>query len=140
MDAKDRLSSAAYDSIESMMLAYAQEAVRVAWSAHRQRLDLSPSSIGLLEKILDGQAAVDLEFQTRLWGGYFGEVLRANFGGDWEMTEYPGSALAVPTLVVRGSRLYPLMKVYRRLTLGESENLPSFYRMIAERLAEAPAN
>ncbi len=58
------------------MSAYAQEAVRVAWSDHRRRLDLSESSVDVLEQILAGQSTEDLEFQTRLWGSYFGEVIR----------------------------------------------------------------
>jgi hypothetical protein len=140
MTAKDRLSETEYDSIGSMMHAYANEAVRVAWSDHRQRLDMSELSIELLEAILRSQAAVDLEFQTRLWGSYFGEVLRMQFGGEWEMTEYPGSAFAVPTLLIGGSRLYPLMKVYRRLTMGEAENLQAFYGMVSTRLGKKPAN
>jgi hypothetical protein len=122
-----------------MMSAYADEAVRLAWSEHRRRLDLSESSVDLLEKILDGQSAEDLEFQTRLWGSYFGEVIRRRFAGEWELSQYPGGGVAaVPTLLVRGSRLYPLVKVYRRLTLGEAENLPAFYKMVAARLGELP--
>jgi hypothetical protein len=122
-----------------MMSAYAEEAVRLAWSDHRQRLDLSESSVDLLEKILDGQSAEDLEFQTRLWGSYFGEVIRRRFDGEWELSQYPGGGVAaVPTVLVRGSRLYPLVKVYRRLTLGEAENLPAFYKMVAARLGELP--
>ncbi len=68
-----------------MMSAYAEEAVRVAWNDHRRRLDLSESSVDLLEQILDGQSAEDLEFQTRLWGSYFGEVIRRRFAGEWEL-------------------------------------------------------
>ena len=89
----------------------------------------------VLDQILDGQAAEDLEFQTRLWGSYFGEVIRRRFGGEWELTQHPGGgASAVPTLVVRGARLYPLMKVYRRLTLGKGEDLAAFYNMVSARL------
>lgn len=130
----------AHDSIGGMMIAYAQEAVRIAWSDHRQRLDLSESSIDVLEAILEGQADSDLEFQTKLWGGYFGEVLRAQFGGEWEMTEYPGANFSVPTVRIAGSSLYPLIKVHRRLTMGASESLPAFYRMIAARLKKPAAN
>ncbi len=73
-----------------------------------------------------------------LWGSYFGEVIRKRFAGEWELSQYPGGGVsAVPTLVVRGSRLYPLMKVYRRLTLGNGENLPAFYKMISGRLDDA---
>jgi hypothetical protein len=120
-----------------MMSAYAEEAVRIAWDDHRQRLDLSEASIDRLEQILEGQSAEDLDFQTRLWGSYFGEVIRRRYTGEWELSQYPGGGVAVvPTLLIRGSRLYPLLKVYRRLTLGEAENLSAFYKMVAARLGE----
>jgi hypothetical protein len=139
MTAKARLAETSFASLADMMSAYAEEAVRLAWHEHRQRLDLSESSVDLLEKILDGQSAEDLEFQTRLWGSYFGEVIRRRFAGEWELSQYPGGGVAaVPALLVRGSRLYPLVKVYRRLTLGEAENLPAFYKMVAARLSEPP--
>jgi hypothetical protein len=139
MTAKAKLAESNFASLADMMSAYAEEAVRLAWNDHSQWLDLGESSIDLLEKILDGQAAEDLEFQTRLWGSYFGEVIRRRFAGEWEFSQYPGGGVAaVPTLLVRGSRLYPLVKVYRRLTLGEAENLPAFYKMVAARLGEPP--
>ncbi len=139
MTVKAKLAESNFASLADMMSAYAEEAVRVAWSDHRRRLDRSESSIDLLEQILDGQSAEDLDFQTRLWGGYFGEVFRRRFAGEWELTQYPGGGVAaVPTLLVGGSRLYPLMKVYRRLTLGEAENLAAFYKLVATRLDEPP--
>jgi hypothetical protein len=135
MSAKVKLAESNFESLSDMMGAYAEEAVRVAWADHRRRLDLSESSVEVLEQILDGQSAEDLEFQTRLWGSYFGEVIRGRFAGEWELAPYPGGGVAVvPTLVVRGGRLYPLIKVYRRLTLGRGENLPAFYTMVANRL------
>jgi hypothetical protein len=135
MSVKAKLAESNFASLSEMMGAYAEEAVRVAWADHRQRLDLSESSVEVLEQILDGQSAEDLEFQTRLWGSYFGEVIRGRFAGEWELAPYPGGGVAVvPTLVVRGARLYPLIKVYRRLTLGRGENLPAFYSMVSNRL------
>jgi hypothetical protein len=132
---KAKLAESSFSSLADMISAYAGEAVRVAWNDHRQRLDLSESSIGCLEQILDGQSTEDLEFQTRLWGSYFGEVIRGRFAGEWELGPHPaGGVAAVPTLMVRGARLYPLMKVYRRLTLGEAENLSVFYKMVSKRL------
>jgi hypothetical protein len=141
MDVQAKMDEANFASLAAMMSAYADEAIRVAWEDHRQRLDLSESSVDRLEKILDGQSAEDLELQTRLWGSYFGEVIRRRFAGEWELTQYPGGGVAVvPTLVVRGSRLYPLVKVYRRLTMGEAENLSTFYQMVSARLDDAGAS
>jgi hypothetical protein len=134
---KATLDESNFASLAAMMSAYAEQAVHLAWSDHRRRLDLSESSIDQLEQILAGQAAEDLEFQTRLWGSYFGEVIRRRFAGEWELATYPGGGVSlVPTLLVRGSRLYPLIKVYRRLTLGPGENLCTFYKMVSERLGE----
>ena len=137
MTIKTKLEESNFESLAAMMSAYAEEAVRVAWNDHRQRLDLSEASVDRLEQILEGQSAEDLDFQTRLWGSYFGEVIRRRYTGEWELSQYPGGGVAVvPTLLIRGSRLYPLLKVYRRLTLGEAENLSAFYKMVAARLGE----
>jgi hypothetical protein len=139
MSAKAKLAESNFASLADMMVEYANEAVRTAWRDHRLSFDFSDASIDSLEQILDGQAAVDLDFQTKMWGAYFGEVIRHRFGGEWELTLPPaGGNAVVPTVVVNGSRLYPLMKVYRRLTLGSAEALPAFYQMIRERLPQAP--
>ncbi len=139
MTIRTNLAESNFASLAEMMSAYAEEAVRVAWNDHRQRLDLSEASVDQLEQILDGQSAEDLDFQTRLWGSYFGEVIRRRYTGEWELSQYPGGGVAaVPTLLIRGSRLYPLLKVYRRLTLGEAENLSAFYKMVAARLDQPP--
>ena len=105
-------------------------------------LDYTPASVDALERLVDGQAAVDLDFQSRLWGSYFGEVLRRRWNGQWLLAPYPGSRESsgqadsvIPTLEVSGSRLWPTMKVYRRLTLGAAENLSTFYHLVEERLA-----
>jgi hypothetical protein len=137
MSTKAKLAESNFASLADMMSAYSEEAVRVAWNDHRQRLDRSESSIDCLEQILEGQSTEDLEFQTRLWGSYFGEVIRGRFAGEWELGPHPsGGVAAVPTLAIGGGRLYPLMKVYRRLTLGEGESLPAFYKMVSNRLQE----
>jgi hypothetical protein len=139
MSGKAKLEETSFSSLEAMMTGYAEEATRIAWAEHHQRLDFSDGSVDLLEQILDGQSADDIEFQTRLWGSYFGELLRRRYGGEWELGQYPGEGTSlVPTLVIRGSRLYPLIKVYRRLTMGPAENLSTFYKMVTERLEKTP--
>jgi hypothetical protein len=105
-------------------------------------LDFTPTSVPALERLLDGQAAVDLDFQSRLWGSYFGEVLRRRWNGIWVLAPYPGNRelagkadSVIPTLDVAGSRLWPTMKVYRRLTQGAAESLSTFYDLVEKRLA-----
>ena len=141
-DSKAKLDAQTFDSIDAMIRAYAEEAVLIARQQHRASFDYSPASVQALERLVDGQAAVDLDFQSRLWGSYFGEVLRRRWNGLWLLASYPGSReltgradAVIPTLDVAGSRLWPTMKVYRRLTLGETENLSTFYNLVEKRLA-----
>jgi len=119
------------------MEGYAQAAVEIAKSEYRQTLDFSPESVSVLDEViilLSESIDIDLDFESRLWGSYLGEVIRIRYAGTWDMTQYPGGQVAVPAVDVRGSRLFPLMKVFRRLTIGEEEDLPSFYHMVTQRL------
>ena len=121
------------------MEGYAQAAVETAKADYRQALDYSAESINTLDEIIvliSETPDIDLDFESRLWGSYLGEVIRVRYAGAWEMTQYPGGQVAVPSVEVRGSRLFPLMKVYRRLTNGEEEDLRTFYNMVTERLGK----
>jgi hypothetical protein len=123
-----------------MMEGYARAAADLARGEFHQTLDFSAESIDALDEILVlvGESPErDLDFEVRLWGSYLGEVLRRRYAGTWEMTQYPGGVAAVPAVEVRGSRLFPLMKVYRRLTEGAEEDLRAFYAMVTERLGNA---
>ena len=135
-DLRSRLESEAFPDLGTMMEGYAKAAVELGGEGFRQKLDFSAESIEDLDQILvlvSENPDVDLDFEVRLWGSYLGEVLRRRYNS-WEMTPYPGGAVAVPAVDVRGSRLFPLIKVYRRLTMGEEEDLASFFAMVTERL------
>ena len=121
------------------MEGYARAAAALAKQDFKQKLDFTPESIDALDEILvtvSESPEVDLDFEVRLWGSYLGEILRRRYAGMWEMTQYPGGVVAVPAVDVRGSRLFPLLKVYRRLTIGEEEDLRAFYAMATERLGK----
>jgi hypothetical protein len=134
---RQKLETRAFPDLGAMMEGYAQAAVEVARNDFQQKLDFTADSINALDEILvllSESPEIDLDYESRLWGSYLGEVLRLRYAGSWEMTQYPGAAHAAPAVDVRGSRLFPLMKVYRRLTIGEEEDLRSFYTMVTERL------
>lgn len=121
------------------MAGYARGAVETARNDYRKTLDFSAESIEVLDEILvlvSESPAHDVDYEVRLWGSYLGEIIRQRYNGGWEMTQYPGGTVAVPAVDIRGSRLFPLMKVYRRLTVGEEEDLRSFYAMVTERLGK----
>ncbi len=122
-----------------MMEGYAKAAAAIARDDYKLELDFTTESVDALDEILVlvGESLErDVDFEVRLWGSYLGELLRRRYAGFWEMTQYPGGTVAVPAVDVRGSRLFPLMKVYRRLTAGEEEDLHSFYAMVIERLGK----
>jgi hypothetical protein len=138
-DLRNRLQSEAFPDLGAMMEGYARAAATLAREEFRQSLDFTPESIDALDEILvliGESPELDLDFEARLWGSYLGEVLRRRYAGTWEMTPYPGGMVAVPAIEVRASRLFPLMKVYRRLTLGDEEDLRAFYAMVTERLGK----
>jgi hypothetical protein len=134
---REKLEAHSYPDLGAMMGGYADGAVETAKKEYRHTLDFSAESITDLDEILvlaGEDPNIDLDFESRLWGSYLGEVLRRRYAGSWEMTQYPGGQAAVPAVEVRGSRLFPLMKVYRRLTNGEEDDLRSFYTMVTDRL------
>jgi len=138
-DLRRRLESAAYPDLGAMMEGYARAAAEVGAGEFQQKLDFTSDSIDALDEILvrvGESPELELDFEVRLWGSYLGEVLRRRYAGTWEMTQYPGGMVAVPAIEVRASRLFPLMKVYRRLTAGDEEDLRSFYAMVTERLGK----
>lgn len=137
---RNRLESQTFPDLSAMMAGYAQAAAELGKQAFNQNLDFTAESIDALDEILvlvGESPELDLDFEVRLWGSYLGEVLRQRYAGSWEMTQYPGGAVAVPAIEVRGSRLFPLIKVYRRLTIGEEEDLRSFYSVVTERLGDS---
>jgi hypothetical protein len=119
------------DSVDSMIDAYAQQAVIIA-REFNARLDYSEDSLMELEGILSqlaldlpqgGPSANELTEMCKMWGCYFGEVVRRRFSGDWSVDTYPGKQFATLTLTVAGNKLFPSMKIHRRLTEGEAENV-----------------
>lgn len=147
MSAARPISQQSFDSLDAMMEAYAQEAVRVADADYGMALDYTPESIARLETVLAARSPVpesEQEEATRLWGAYYGEVFRRRYPADWIMAVYPGqlnsgradadTEMAMPALDIRGSHVYPLLKVFRRLTIGPSEDLAGFYAKVAAAL------
>ena len=135
-----------HDSVDAMVTSYAEQAVQRARECNAQ-LDFSENSVMEVETILAQltrqmadakQSAEDVGELCKVWGSYLGEVVRRRFGGEWSIETYPGKQFATLTLSVGGNKLFPTMKVHRRLTQGEEDNVWSFYKMVKTRLEAAP--
>ena len=132
-----QLTGGAFASLEDMMRAHAEGAVRLAAEDHGLALDYSLESLARLETVLAARVPVpepELEKATLLLGGYYGEVFRRRFAAEWIMAVYPGGEVAMPALDIAGSHIYPLLKVSRRLTMGPAEDLVAFYAKVAAAL------
>ena len=147
-------ASMEHATLDEMMQDYADKAVELARDFHVQ-LDFTENSVQALEQILaqlheehraftagrsSPEQAVEEQMVTmcKLWGGYLGEVVRRRWGGDWAMESYPGANFATLTLNVRGGKLFPSMKIYRRLTEGPADNVWSFYERVRSKLEASP--
>jgi len=135
-----------HDSVSGMAGAYAEQAVVIA-REFNTKLDYSENSLMELEAIISqlalelpagGAPGDELAEMCKMWGSYLGEVVRRRFGGDWSIDTYPGKQFATLTLTVAGNKLFPSMKVHRRLTEGENDNLWTFYKMVKAKLEALP--
>ncbi|HLJ29970.1 MAG TPA: hypothetical protein VKY85_24900 [Candidatus Angelobacter sp.] len=131
-----------HDSVDAMVTAYAAQAIVLAREFTAQ-LDYSENSLMEVETILarlsrempaSKPSDDDVSELCKVWGSYLGEVVRRRFGGEWSIETYPGKQFATLTLNVNGNKLFPSIKVHRRLTEGESDNVWSFYRMVKTKL------
>ena len=130
-----------HESVAAMAGDYAEKAVLAAQKFNAQ-LDYSEHSLVEVENILARLAAdppgEDVAETCKMWGSYLGEVVRRRFGGEWTIETYPGKQFATLTLNVGGNKLFPTMKVHRRLTQGHEDSVWLFYTMVKTRLQTAP--
>lgn len=121
-------------------------------------LDYSEASIAPLETLLGAlyrdihhppvrdleqpaaPSAEQIDDLCRLWGSYLGEVVRHRWGGEWALEQYPGGGFATLVLNVGGNKLFPSLKIYRRLTDGEGDSIATFYSQVRAKLTAVPGN
>ena len=135
-----------HSSVEEMVHAYAEQAITIA-REFKAKLDYSENSLMEVETILAQLArempaskpsSDDLSEMCKMWGSYFGEVVRRRFGGEWGIETYPGKQFATLTLNVSGNKLFPSMKIHRRLSEGDGDNVWTFYKMVRSKLEALP--
>src|SRR5438132_8399297 len=132
------------EEIAPMMQAFAEQAVRLG-REFKVELDYSERSLEEVERLLarfrEGISEADankIDEMSKIWGGYLGEVVRRRFGGEWSVEKYPAGDFLIVTLNVNGAKLFPAMKIHKRLTNGAADDLLAFYRNVRARLEVLP--
>ena len=101
-------------------------------------LDFTEESLGIVDEILevfhkaneaeevDDDRLLDL---SMTFGGYLGEVISKNIGGDWD--ENDGKMIF---LKVNEKNVFPLNIIYKRINIGERASVERWYNKFKEKL------
>jgi hypothetical protein len=148
------------DELDTIMAAHAERAVEFIEQCLGHRPDFTPDSIVLVEAMagcihldlapdfLEGERKrnpwdkdgdEELQGLYLMLGGYIGEVIRHNFGGDWLMEEPAPASPPVEMLrVFPGLWLDPLGWVRNRLLIGAEHNVFAIFEAVVSENALAP--
>ena len=134
-------------SLETMPL-FASDIVKSAREVSGVALDYTASSLhevdAILQSFADDGVGVEAVGATLFgFGCYVGEVFVRTTGGVWKQLAEDDRLVRVlgwqfVVALPGDSVCNPIGKVFKRLELGETENLPYFYSVFAKRPAPRP--
>lgn len=124
-----------------LMAEYAQDAVDTARDKFQIDLDYSLESIDSLDIILQAQfdamptgwqllyrfrpSKRKLRTWSKMWGGYLGEVIRREWGGQW-LEPPDGPFKGGVTLLVQGTMLSPVARAHKQLVNGAGASVAAY--------------
>lgn len=125
----------------AMMAEYAQDAVDMARDKFRIDLDYSLESVESLNIMLQAQFEAmptgwqllyrrrpskrKLRMLSKTWGGYLGEVIRRQWGGEW-LAPADGPFKGGVTLLVQGTMLSPIARAHKQLVNGAEASVSTY--------------
>lgn len=127
-------------TIQDVMAAYARDAV-VEASKNGFALDFSEKSLDAVDRILckitekgfltpkSEKEESDVWTLSKRYGGYLGQVVINEVGGDWELIDLKAGAAQV-ILRSHGVQMFPLEKVYKRLVSDEYSGVSGYCRAL----------
>jgi hypothetical protein len=124
-----------------LMAEYAQDAADTARDKFQIDLDYSLESIDSLNIILQAQfdamptgwqllyrfrpSKRKLRTWSKMWGGYLGEVIRREWGGQW-VEPADGPFKGGVTLLVQGTMLSPIARAHKQLVNGADASVAAY--------------
>ena len=114
-----------------MMQMYAVDAVTLA-SRLGNELNYSEDSLAIVEEILamyhksltDEVTEDQIGLMSLTWGGYVGEVMRRQLGGEWIMEK------EMVKLVIKNTEYFPTGVTYLRIKEGPEQSITDYYASI----------
>lgn len=136
-------------TVGDMMKAYSEDAVELAEKMGK-KLDFSEDSLKKVEDILDmyykdiPKGIIKRMFKkcptqeeiiqmAKVWGGYIGEVMRQNFGGEWTSEDLFGEKNLI-ILTVGETKVFPVAKAYKRIVNGKEDDIYFYYKVLKNEL------
>jgi hypothetical protein len=120
-----------FETTDEMMKWFASETTRWVKKDRGIDLDYSLESIQTIEeelarisKNVDGQKPPAGTFGLALaYGAYIGEVFRRRAGGFWAEDDPAGGQKSFPLVIRSNATIFPVGWCWKRLTLGEEDNV-----------------
>ena len=120
-----------FKSTQDLVSFLAGEAVKMVKADRGIDLDYSLDSIKTIEEVL---AKISLEVNkanpqqgtmglAMAYGAYVGEVFRLRDGGSWARDHHVAGPGTNPLNLASGKTIFPISWCYKRLTIGEEENV-----------------
>ena len=135
-------------TVEAEALRYAAEAVQSAERYFGVVLNGGGESVARVEQILgrvqEMLAATGLSREAaepfaRLYGSYFGEVVRARYGGTWGIARIYSDRIPALQVSPRDVVLVPWVRARERITEGPEKSLWDYYQRIVGSLEQPQA-
>jgi hypothetical protein len=131
-------------TVTDMMRAYAEDAIDLAKQMNVE-LNFSEESLCKLDQILEqyhnsiprglkkliskGPSEEQITQMAKVWGGYLGETIIKQFGGEWIMSSTFDNAIAVK---IGDSEIYPPAKIYKRIINGPEDNVDIYFKVLKQ--------
>lgn len=131
-------------TIADMMQAYAEDALDLAQQLNVE-LNFTEESLIQLDQILEqyhkgipkgikkifsrGPSEEQIDHMAKIWGGYLGETIIRQYGGEWTMSSAFENTV---TLRVGNSEIYPVTKIYKRIMNGPEDDVHIFYKLMKQ--------
>jgi len=143
-------------SISDEMKSMAEQCVKFTRDLLKIHINFEEESLEAIDKILDhyyknrpkgigklfrrGPSPELVNHMSLLFGGYIGEVIRRNCGGQWKVDTETIPDQEIITFEVYGTKMLPAQEVFKRLRNGEGERASVWYANLMKKIKQEATN